>query len=134
MDACTNVAESGLDCVLESHIPEGFGLQRDGIVKEFLVEENPGNTVSPQHYTIGFLRIGSALLHGRGPVQHQVILCRRTLDRQHLLPPLVDLRHLGEETVSAHVHAVSFIIYGARDTAEFITFFENDDLIFAGLP
>ena len=84
---------------------------------------NSGYSIPHQHDTVGFFRVWAAGSEFLFPMQLDVIERRLALTWHHLLPPVHNLLVFGEEPVSADVHAVVFIFYGFRDTADGIAFF-----------
>ena len=130
MNAGGKIAESRLHGIQKSHVPERLSLQRNRIVEELLVEKNTGYAPSAQHDAVRLLRIRTARHHARRASKHQIVLCRGALCRQHLLPPLIHLRNLGEETMPAHVHPVAMIIHRAGDAAERAALLKHDHIIF----
>ena len=125
---CFQVTEACHDGSGQSHILEGLPFQGNRIVKKLLIKINPGHAVSRQHDPVFLLRIRAARGRLHGTLQINVIPGRGTLLGQHLCPPLVDLRHFGEETVAAHVHAVAFIADGLGDTAHVLALLQYGDV------
>ncbi len=118
MQCRRQVAESALHGVGEPHVGECLFLHGDWVVVELVHEENSGHSVSAEHDAVGFLRIGTAGFHVNVSAQLDIINRLRALCRQHRLPPLIHLRNLGEETMSAHIHAVAFVFNGFGNAAE----------------
>ena len=131
MNHGSKIGKAGCHGVVEAHVSESFGFERNRIIKEFLFEEDAGNTVPPQHHTVFLFRIRSAFIQCHIPLKHDVIFGRCTLPRQQFIPPGIDLRHLGKETVSAHVHAIAVMHDGTGYTAEVFRFLEYNDFIVA---
>ena len=123
------VAEADHEGRPEAHVPDRFPFQGDGIIKETRVEEDPREAVPPEHDPVGLLRVGSAGNGRAHTVKHDVVVGERALRGEHLLPPGVDLRDLGEETVAAHVHPVSVMADCAGYAAENSALLEDDHVI-----
>ena len=125
---CFQVAETCHDGGGQSHIFEGLPFQGNRIVEKLFIKINTGHAVSRQHDPVFLLRIRAARSRLHGTLQINVVPGRCSLLRQHLCPPLVDLRHFGEETVAAHVHAVAFIADGLGDATHVLALLQYGDV------
>ena len=94
MQKGANIAEAALQRVLQAHIPEGLRFQGDRIIIKPAVKEDAGYTVAGQHDHVFLRRIRSARRERHFTVQENVISGGGALQRHHLFPPVVDLRHL----------------------------------------
>ena len=88
--------------------------------------------MSCQHNAVFLLRVRSPLSHRHGTMQNDIIICRMSLHGKHMIPPGIYLRNFREETVSSHIHTVSFIIDRLGDTTETVTFFKYNHLNILG--
>ena len=122
-DGALQVAASGCNGSSEAHVLDGIPLQGNRIVKELMLIINSGYPIPHQHDTVGFFRVWAAGSEFLFPMQLDVIERRLALTWHHLLPPVHNLLVFGEEPMSANVHAVVFIFYGFRDSADSIAFF-----------
>ena len=112
-----------------SHVFYGVELQRYGIVEELGIKEYTAQSVSAEHDAVDLFRVGTSGLYGRCTSQLDIVERHRALCREHLLPPLVDLGHLTEKAMSAHIHTVALIVNRTRDTAENVALLENGNVI-----
>ena len=128
MEHCLKIAEAYHYCGAQTHVLDSRELERYWIIKELGVEENAAQTVAAEHHAIDLFGIGTALFDGGRPAQLAVVKRHSALGGEHLLPPCVDLGHLREKAVAAHIHAVALVIHGTRYTAENIALFEHGDI------
>ena len=129
----SQIAERGDDVGLQPQIFESLPLQRNRVVEKLLIEIDAGNAVPLEHDAILFFRIRAAFLHGHLTIQADVVIGGFPLHGKHVFPPFVHFRHLGEETMAAHIHPVSLIIDGFGNAAHILALFEDSDFIFIGL-
>ena len=123
------VAESRDNRRAEAHVRERLRLQRDRVVVELLVIEDAAHAVPAEHHAVFLLRVRAAGGQRRFPVQKDVVIGGRALPREHVVPPLIDFRHLGKEPVSAHIHAVSVVFDRAGDAAELAALLKDGHFI-----
>ena len=60
VDDCGKVAEAGLERRSQSHVFERFKFKGNRIVEKFPVKINTGYSVTAQHDSVGFFRVGAA--------------------------------------------------------------------------
>ena len=121
------VSEARAHHPYEAHVEKSLFLHRDGIVEELAQEEDSAHAAAEQHCPVFFLRIRTDLCElFLGLVEQDVVLRRLRLQRHHLFPPCHHLIALGEETVSAYIHAVAVVFHRLGDTAYRICFLAHD--------
>ena len=128
VDQGNQIAEAHLHGGEKTEIFQGFQLQGNGVIIKFRIKINTGYPVPCKHNPVFLFRVRAALGKRHGSAQDNVIVGRCALHGKHFIPPLIYFRNFGKETVTAHIHAVAFIVYGFGDTAEAVAFFKNDDL------
>lgn len=121
------IAETDRHGFTEAHILKGLRLHGDGIVIEFGIKQNSGNTMPLQHDAVGLFRIRAACFKRRRSSQHSIVHGSAALHREHLFPPFIDLGHLGKETVTAHIHTIALVIDGFGNAADGICFLQHGD-------
>ena len=129
-DARTQIAESGFHGGGKAHALDGVLVHGHRIVEEVLVEVDAGDPVTHQHDHVVLFRIGAAFFQGLFPSQLFVVIGRRPLNGHQIRPPLHNGVVLGEESVTADVHAVAVIAHRLGDTAQNAAFLQDRYVIF----
>ena len=126
--AGSQIAEARADGIDQTHIDKSLGLHGNGIVEEFAVVVDPGDSVPVQHHPIRLFRVRTTLSQLHFPAQHLIVVGGSTLSGKDVSPKLVDVLILGEETVTAKVHSVSVMLCRSGNTADKFAFLKNDRL------
>ena len=82
-----------------------------------------------EHHLVFDLGVRAARFHVMLAIELLIIVGGRTLQRKRVLPPIHDAIVLREETVAADIHAVSIVLHGAGNAAEFMGFFQNSNVV-----
>ena len=85
-----------------------------------------------EHHLVGGFGVGTARLHVVLTTEFLVVIAGGALQRQHVLPPVHDPVVLGEEAVTADIHAVAVVLDGTRNAAELLRFFEYGHIVCVG--
>ena len=126
------VAEAGHHGELEAHGLQRVGAQRNRVIEEVAVPEDTGHSVALEHHLVGGFGVGTARLHVVLTTEFLVVIAGGALQRQHVLPPVHDPVVLGEEAVTADIHAVAVVLDGTRNAAELLRFFEYGHIVCVG--
>jgi hypothetical protein len=97
-----------------------------------MVPEDARDAVALEHDLVGEFRIRATGLQIMMPAELLVVVGRRALQRQNVLPPVHDPVVLGEEAVAADIHAVAVVLDRARDAAEFLRGFQHRHIVVIG--
>ena len=75
----------------KAHIFNSVHIHTNRILKEFSLVINMRNTTTIQHNAVNLLRVRTTLCQRNTSAEFVIIICRCTLHRHNLLPPVINL-------------------------------------------